>query len=81
MAKNKMTVYDIKDEYDATHYAKKKGGTVKECSRHTKIIGPRGCVFLPRHRKEFATGTRWSIIKQLIAIGLGVFILSYIVIF
>lgn len=65
-------VTDIRDRDDAIQWAKKKGGNIEEATNHTKVNGPRGSTFLPRHKGDFKTGTRYAIIKQYIAIGLGV---------
>lgn len=65
-------VTEIRDYNDAIQWASKKKGGISEGANHTKISGPRGCTFLPRHRGDFKTGTRFAIIKQFIAIGLGI---------
>jgi hypothetical protein len=48
------------------------GGTVTSGKQHDIIHGTRGICALPRHAKEYPTGTRHSIIQTLIKIGLGI---------
>jgi len=57
---------------DFVSFGKKKGGRVEPGGRHTKIYGPRGgMVPVPHHKGDLATGTRFSIIKMMSAIGLA----------
>jgi len=76
MAKPKK-VEDIRNARDLEKWARYHGADIENGKgSHAKVRGPDGgiCVY-PRHGNEdFAPGTRGSIIKTLIAIGLGVFI-------
>jgi len=76
MAKPKR-VEDIRNARDVERWARDHGAEIRNGrGSHAKIYGPDGgmCVY-PRHgNDDFAPGTRGSIIKTLIAIGLGVFI-------
>lgn len=57
---------------DFVGYGKKHGGRVEPGGRHTKVFGPKGGMApVPHHPGEIAKGTRCSIIKMFIAIGLG----------
>jgi len=57
---------------DFVGYGKKHGARVEPGGRHTKIYGPTGgMVPVPHHKGDLATGTRYSIIKMMSAIGLA----------
>lgn len=49
----------------------KQGGSVESGRRHDRVFHPTnsGSVTLPRHSGDYATGTKFAIIKQLLAIG------------
>jgi hypothetical protein len=55
-----------------TAYAKSHGGYIEYGGRHPKIVGPNGgSVPFPSHHGDIPVGTRRSIIRMLIEIGLG----------
>lgn len=57
---------------DFIHYAACQGAEIRNGGRHTKVYGPNGgsCP-IPNHPGDLPTGTRHSIIKMLMLIGLG----------
>lgn len=61
------------------------GGETFDGTNHVRVKGPRGFTAMPRHgrNEDYADGTRRSIIRQLIQIGLGVIIMVslFIIIF
>lgn len=57
---------------DFVAYAKKRGGRVVNGGRHTKVYGPTGGMSpVPHHKGDLPKGTRHSIIKMFVAIGLA----------
>jgi hypothetical protein len=61
---------------DFVQYSQRQGAFVKHGTRHDIIYNDRGQVASPRHNKDLPTGTRNSIMKGLIAIGITVAILG-----
>lgn len=57
--------------YAETHGAEVRGGN----GSHQRVSTDRGTTFVPYHNGDMPTGTRCAIIKQLLAIGITVFIL------
>ncbi len=69
---SKKTLEACKTHEDFVIWGKKHGGRVVNGGRHTKIYGPSGGMApIPHHPGEIAKGTRYSIIKMMIAIGLA----------
>jgi hypothetical protein len=71
---------DCRSDQDFFAYGKSKGGIVAHGGRHPKIYGPRGgSVSIVSHNGDIKIGTRRSIVKMMIAIGLGLLpIICYI---
>ena len=74
--------HSVKDASDYRGFTKevcKQGGRVERRKRHDMLCHPDGgYVAAPRHRGDYATGTRAAIVKALLALGftcwaLGVF--------
>lgn len=72
------TLKQCKDAQDFLKYAKKQGAGVQEGGNHTLIVTQKGKCAIPRHKGDLATGTRFSIIKTFIAIGLVVILLTVV---
>lgn len=74
-------VDDIRKPRDVERWARHKGASLENGrGSHGKVRGPDGgiCVY-PRHgNKDFAPGTRVSIIRTLIAIGLGLVVIAFL---
>jgi len=71
MGKNKL-LKDCHTSSDFFSYAEKHGGKIENGGRHIKIRGPNGGIVpVPCHPGDIAPGTRRSIIRMLIEIGLG----------
>lgn len=67
-----------KDAKDFTKYAQHKGATVCEGGNHTLVKTQKGTCAIPRHKGDLATGTRFSIIKTFLAIGLVIAIVMVV---
>ena len=74
MAKN---LNQCKTGKDFIAYGEKHGGYIdRQNGSHAILKAPGGGTCpVPMHNRELATGTRFSIIKQMIAIGLGILII------
>jgi 6-phosphofructokinase len=75
----KMKLDECKTSPEFIRYARQQGGTVVPGSRHVKIVTDKGLCAIPNHKGDIATGTRHSIIKMLIAIGLGGSVLTFLI--
>jgi hypothetical protein len=70
MSKKRLEACRSHDDF--VSYASKRGGRIENGGRHTKIYSPDGgMAIVPRHPGDLAKGTRFSIIKTLIKIGLA----------
>ena len=74
----KKTLEQCKTGRDFIGYAEHRGGYVdRQCGSHAIVKAPSGGTCpVPVHPGEIPTGTRYSIIKRFITIGLAVMILS-----
>ena len=73
-------VEDCRTHKEFVRWATQHGGIVEPGGRHTKVRGPKGGMApIPNHRGDLATGTRYSIIKMFVAIGLACILLLAIV--
>jgi len=78
MSKPKL-LDDCRTNDDFYRYAESKGGEVRFGHGHPKIVGPGGGIVpLPGEHGEIKSGTRRSIVKMLIAVGLGIMPLACI---
>jgi len=71
---SKRSVRTAKDYRGFSRAVTKQGGYIEHGKRHDLVVGDGGKVALPRHTGDYATGTRCSIIKGLLAIGFTLFI-------
>jgi len=60
---------------DFVGYARGKGAVIEPCSKGIKIFPPNGrrdeyALIHSNHPRELATGTRYALIKKLLALGL-----------
>ena len=77
----KKTIDACRTHDDFVGYGKKHGGRVVNGGRHTKVFGPTGGMApVPHHPGDIAKGTRFSIIKMFIAIGLACLVIVAIAI-
>lgn len=70
-----QSVSECRTSSEFVRAVERQGGRVDNGGRHYKAHDGegRGCVAIPRHAGEIATGTRHSIVKALLALGfLGV---------
>lgn len=69
-------VQDIRTTQDAIRWVRKFDGVeIVNGGRHVKIVNAKGVCPLP-HEKELCAGTRHSIIKTLIAMGLACWVIA-----
>ena len=77
----KKTIDACRTHDDFVAYGEKHGGRVVNGGRHTKVFGPTGGLApVPHHPGDLAKGTRFSIIKMFIAIGLSCMVIVAIAI-
>ena len=74
MAKKRLDA--CRDAKDFIGYAKSRGAVIENCSKGVKIYPADGrrdeyALIHSNHPRELATGTRWTLIKKLTAIGLA----------
>jgi len=70
MAPKKLEACKTHDDF--VSYSRKRKARVEPGGRHTLIFPPEGgLVPVPRHKGDLATGTRYSIIKALTALGMA----------
>lgn len=75
----KKTLDDLRTAKDVFTYAEQHGGCIEYGGRHAKVRGPGGgIVAVPCHPGDLKTGTLRSIIKMLVAVGLGIMILAIV---
>ena len=74
----KKQLQQCKDAKDFAKYAQKQGANVCEGGSHTLVKTEKGTCAIPRHKGDLKTGTRFSIIKTFITIGLAIVIISVI---
>jgi len=68
----KKTLNECRTHEDFVSYGKHRGGRVVNGGRHTLVYGPTGGMApIPNHKGDLAKGTRYSIVKMFIAIGLA----------
>ena len=77
MAKNKKTLEQCKTPQDFISYGEHRGGHIdRQCGSHAIMKAPSGGTCpVPIHNGDIPTGTRHSIIKRFILIGLGILII------
>lgn len=76
----KDNIHQCKTAREITSYAESHGGQViSQSGSHVKVRGPVGTVTIPNHPGDLATGTRCSIIKTLLRIGILALFLLIIV--
>lgn len=57
-------------------YAEERGAEVKEGGSHTLVRNAKGYTAIPRHKGDLATGTRFSIVKAFVAMGLTILFIA-----
>jgi len=78
----KKSLQACRTDKDFIGYAQYMGGEIIHCTHGVKIFGPKKtgyAVIHSNHCKELATGTRATLIKTFIAIGLALVVLAKII--
>ena len=70
---SRRSVERASNHREFTRAVRDQGGQVEHGSRHDHLCHPKGgYVAAPRHRGDYANGTRAAIIKALLALGFSV---------
>jgi len=75
----KRSVKSASNHRQFTQAVRKQGGYIEHGSRHDKLCSPNGgYVAAPRHRGDYAAGTRAKIIKALLNLGFVVLTVAFL---
>ena len=73
---SKKRLDQCKSGEDFLSFASKRGAEVVQGGRHAKVVTPRGAVAVPRHKGDLPTGTRHSILKAFLQLGLTLLLMA-----
>lgn len=76
---SKKRLDQCKSGEDFLSFASKRGAEVVQGGRHAKVVTERGVVAVPRHKGDLPTGTRRSILKSFLQLGLVMMFLLCVV--